>query len=46
MEKMENLQKRGAIIKSDPIAEEKLKISKNKKKYADADAGFVSDDSK
>ncbi len=45
MEKLEKLQKRGSIVKSDPINEEKLKISRNKMKYADADAGFVSDDS-
>ena len=44
LEKLEKLQKRGSIVKSDPINEEKLKVSRNKKKYEKADAGFVSDD--
>jgi hypothetical protein len=42
MEKMEKLQKKNSIEKSDPINEERLKISRNKMKYADADAGYVS----
>ena len=45
VEKLEKLKKRGAIVKSDPINEERLKINRNKEKYKDADAGYISSDS-
>ena len=45
LEKLEKLQTKGSIVKSNPIEEDRLKINKKKKKYKNADAGFVSDDS-
>ena len=45
VERLEKLQKKGSIVKSDPINEERLKINRNKEKYKDADAGYISSDS-
>jgi hypothetical protein len=46
MEKLEKLQKKGSIEKTNPILDEKLKINKLRKgKYEQEEAGYVSNDS-